>query len=204
MDGTVDDWNAVMALSREDSLTEACRTLAWQHAPSEAEACTAEQLENGLNLLEAANIHEGRDRLTWWRLNALLREGKKDQAMDVLDERRLDASSDVTDLLPLVVSLGNERANEWLMRFLDDVDDQALFHVLQTEALDHALRLKAAQRLCDERGPMWEEGRTTAQRAPARSPGRSPFSDRVFLRRHAAIDPPLHRAARQPLGACHR
>ena len=106
VDGTVDDWNAVMALSREDSLTEACRTLAWQHAPSEAEACTAEQLENGLNLLEAANIHEGRDRLTWWRLNALLREGKKDQAMDVLDERRLDASSDVTDLLPLVVSLG--------------------------------------------------------------------------------------------------
>ena len=162
VDRTVDDWDAVMALSREDSLTEACRTLAWQHAPSEAEACTAEQLENGLNLLEAANIHEGRDRLTWWRLNALLREGKKDQAMDVLDERRLDASSDVTELLPLVVSLGNERANEWLMRFLDDVDGQALFHVLQTEALDHALRLKAAQRLCDEQGPMWEEGRATA------------------------------------------
>ena len=30
VDGTVDDWDAVMALSREDSLTEA-RMLAWQH-----------------------------------------------------------------------------------------------------------------------------------------------------------------------------
>ena len=160
--GTVEDWSAIMAYTREDSLTDACRTLAWQHAPSEAESCTAEQLEHGLGLLEAANVHEGRDRLTWWRLNALLREGKKDEAMDVLDGRRLDASSDVTELLPLVVSLGSDRANDWLLRFLDDVDDQALFHVLQTGALASPLRLKAAQRLCDQRGPMWEEGRGMA------------------------------------------
>ena len=162
LDGTVEDWNAIMEFHREDSLTDACRTLAWRHAPNEAESCTAEQLEHGLVLLEAANIHEGRDRLTWWRLNALLREGKKDEAMDVLDGRRLDASSDITELLPLVVSLGSDRANDWLLRFLDDVDDQALLHVLQTEALTPALRLKAAQRLCDERGPMWEEGRNAA------------------------------------------
>ena len=82
--------------------------------------------------------------------------------MDVLDGRRLDASSDVTELLPLVVSLGSDRANDWLLRFLDDVDDQALFHVLQTMALASPLRLKAAQRLCDQRGPMWEEGRGMA------------------------------------------
>ena len=133
--GTVENWDDVMALDREDSLTTARRTLAWQHAPAEAEACTSEQLDQGLRLLEAANIHEGRDRLTWWRLNALLREGKKDEAMDVLDKRRLDANSDVTELLPLVVSLDSERANDWLMRFMDAVDEQALLHVLRTEEL---------------------------------------------------------------------
>ena len=160
--GTVENWDDVMALDREDSLTTARRTLAWQHAPAEAEACTSEQLDQGLRLLEAANIHEGRDRLTWWRLNALLREGKKDEAMDVLDKRRLDANSDVTELLPLVVSLDSERANDWLMRFMDAVDEQALLHVLRTEELAGALRLKAAQRLCDQRGPMWDEGRSLA------------------------------------------
>ena len=82
--------------------------------------------------------------------------------MDVLEERRLDASSDVAALLPLLVSLDDERANAWLMRFMDDVDDQAVFQILREPNLATALRLKAAQRLADARGPMWEEGRTTA------------------------------------------
>lgn len=160
--GHVDDWDGLMGIDRDDSLSNARRILGWQHAPPEAEACTAAQLEAGLQLLEGASVHKGRDRLTWWRLNALLREGKKDDAMDVLDERRLDASSDITELLPLVVSLESERANEWLLRFMDDVDEQALLHVLHEQHLSTNLRLKAAQRLCDERGAMWEEGRTLA------------------------------------------
>ena len=160
--GKVKDWSALLELDRDDSLSQARRTLAWQHAPADAESCTAAQLEAGLKLLEEAGIHEGRDRLTWWRLNALLREGEKDEAVDVLNQRRLDASSDVTELLPLVVSLDNERANDWLMRFMDDVDDQALYHVLHETALDPALRIKAAQRLCDDQGAMWDESRGLA------------------------------------------
>ena len=162
LDGQVADWGELMAIEREDSLSNARRSLGWQHAPPEAEGCTAAQLEAGLQLLEDAGVHEGRDRLTWWRLNALLREGKKDEAMDVLDQRRLDASSDITELLPLVVSLESERANQWLLRFMDAVDGQALLHVLHEERLSMELRLKAAQRLCDERGAMWEEGRSLA------------------------------------------
>ena len=111
LSGHVEDWSALMDIERDDSLSNARRSLGWQHAPAEAEACTAAQLEAGLQQLEDAGVHEGRDRLTWWRLNALLREGKKDEAMDVLDQRRLDASSDVTELIPLVVSLESERAD---------------------------------------------------------------------------------------------
>ena len=160
--GEVNHWDTLLASDREDPLTTARRTLAWQHAPAEAETCTAEQLATGLDHLVSAGVHEGRDRLTWWRLNALLREGRSDEAMDVLEERRLDASSDVAALLPLLVSLDDERANAWLMRFMDDVDDQAVFQVLREPNLATSLRLKAAQRLADARGPMWEEGRTTA------------------------------------------
>ena len=162
LSGHVEDWSALMDIERDDSLSNARRSLGWQHAPAEAEACTAAQLEAGLQQLEDAGVHEGRDRLTWWRLNALLREGKKDEAMDVLDQRRLDASSDVTELIPLVVSLESERADAWLFRFMDDLDDQALFHVLQEPKLSSDLRLKAAQRLCDNGGAMWEEGRSLA------------------------------------------
>ncbi|MAH41765.1 MAG: hypothetical protein CMO41_05910, partial [Verrucomicrobiales bacterium] len=155
--GTVNDWPSLLSLSREDSLSVARRTLGWQHAPSDAEACSSAELESGLALLEQAGIHEGRDRLTWWRLNALLREGKSDEAVEVLAERRLDASSDVSELLPLVVSLNSEQANEWLMRFMDELDEHALYHVLHETALSAPLRRKAAQRLCDEQGAMWDE-----------------------------------------------
>ena len=160
--GNVNDWSAILSLEREDSLSQARRSLAWQQAPSEAEACTSEQLEQGLALLQDAHVHEGRDRLTWWRLNALLREGKEEEAMDVLEGRRLDASSDVTELLPLLTSLSNDRATGWLMQFMDDVDQQALLHIMMENALATDLRIMAAQRLCDEQGPMWEEGRALA------------------------------------------
>ena len=160
--GTVNDWSSLLSLNRDDSLSVARKTLGWQHAPAEAEACKSEELEAGLKLLEQAGVHEGRDRLTWWRLNALLREGKQDEATDVLEGRRLDASSDVADLLPLIVALSSERADDWLMRFMDDVDEQALYHVLHEEKLTTPLRRKAAQRLCDEQGAMWEESRSVA------------------------------------------
>ena len=160
--GTVNDWPSLLSLSRDDSLSMARRTLGWQHAPSEAESCTSSDLEAGLALLEQAGIHEGRDRLTWWRLNALLKEGDQAEAVSVLQERRLDATSDVAELLPVVVSLNSEEANDWLMRFMDDVDEHALYHILHEMALSAPLRRKAAQRLCDEQGPMWEESRSVA------------------------------------------
>ena len=162
LSGTVNDWSALLSLNRDDTLSVARRTLGWQHAPAEAEACTSTELETGLALLEQAGIHEGRDRLTWWRLKALLREGKQEEAVDVLEQRRLDASSAVEELLPLVASLASERADAWLMRFMDDVDEHALFHIVQDTDLNPLLRRKAAQRLCDERGAMWEESRPVA------------------------------------------
>lgn len=159
--GQVNDWPALLGLQGEDSLTVARRTMGWQHAPAEAEQCTSTELEAGLSLLQAANVHEGRDRLTWWRLTALLREGEQDAAMEVLGSLRLDGSSDVTDLLPLVISMADERADAWLMGFLNDVDDHALFRIVQTTALSSSLRLAAARRMCDETGPFWDEAKST-------------------------------------------
>jgi len=161
-EGKVSDWASLLQLDKDDPLTLARRTLAWQHAPDEAEGCTSTQLQDGLGLLETANLHEGKDRLTWWRLKALLREDQRDAAVEVLESLRLDGSSDVTELLPLVVSLNDERANGWLLRFIGELDEQALQHIIGAEALSHALRLAAAQRMCDEPGEAWKTSKSNA------------------------------------------
>jgi len=159
--GLVEDWSSLLTSTRDDPLTKARQTLAWQHAPAEAEQSTSDQLRTGLSLLQSANLHEGRDRLTWWHLHALLREGKQDDAMDVLDQMRLDSTSDVTELLPLVISMSDERANNWLQRFIPDIDEQALFHVVSEEHLDISLRLSAAQCFCDDPGELWDEAKAS-------------------------------------------
>ena len=159
--GQVEDWSSLLTTKRDDALTVARQTLAWQHAPAEAEHSTSDQLSVGLSLLEAAGIHEGRDRLTWWHLHALLREGKQDGAMNVLDQMRLDSTSDVSALLPLVISMNDERANNWLQRFLGDIDEQALVHILTESELASSLRLQAAQRLSDEPGELWDEAKAS-------------------------------------------
>jgi hypothetical protein len=161
-EGTVSDWTAILGLGKDDSLTLARRTLAWQHAPLEAEACTSAELEEGLALLEAANLPDGKDRLTWWRLKALLREDHREAAVDVLETLRLDGSSDVTELLPLVVSIDEERANRWLLGFINDLNEQALQDMVEAVDLSHDLRLVAAQRMCDEPGEAWDATRSTA------------------------------------------
>lgn len=162
LNGEMTDWPALLALDADDPLSLARRTLAWQHAPDEAEACSSSQLEAGLSLLNTANLHEGKDRLTWWRLKALLREDHRDAALDVLESLRLDGASDVGELLPLVVSLNDERANRWLLGFVPELDEQALQHVLEAKELSHELRLAAAQRMCDEPGEAWEASKSTA------------------------------------------
>ena len=159
--GKVTDWTGLLDLQREDSLTLARQTLGWQHAPAEAEACTPEQLARGLELLEASSVHKGRDTLTWWRLKALLREDQQEEAMEVLNGIRLDASSDVAELLPLLIGLNHEDANAWLMGFMKELSDQALFNILKADALSNDLRVASAQRLCDEQGILWEEAKSS-------------------------------------------
>ena len=160
--GTVSAFTTLLDADLDQPLNLARLTLAWQHAPNEAESCSSQQLEHGLSLLKQANVHEGRDRLVWWRLKALLREQQADEALGVLSRMRLDGGSDVKELLPLLLEMQDERADAWLLGFVPDINDQALLHLLAEEGLALSLRLSAARRLCDEGGEAWSMAKGTA------------------------------------------
>lgn len=157
--GVVKNWEVVIGLKREDGLSQARRILAWKQAPAEAALISSQQLLQGLDLLVEANVHEGQELLTWWRLHALLREGHSQEALELLEGRRLDAASDISELLPLVVSIRDVRAERWLGNFMDELDEQAHYQILQNDGLDPQLRLRAAQRICDEGTYIWDEAK---------------------------------------------
>ena len=161
MAGKVNDWSGTLAVEGEDSLTKARHLLAWEHAPNDAESLTSSELQAGLTLLSQAGVSEAIDRLTWWRLKALHREKNDEEALHVLEGLRLDLHSDVVELLPLIISLNDQRANDWLLNFLPDLDEQAWFHIISEINLPNSIRLASAKALADLQGHAWSDIKPT-------------------------------------------
>ena len=161
MAGKVNDWSGTLAVEGEDSLTKARHLLAWEHAPNDAESLTSSELQAGLTLLSQAGVSEAIDRLTWWRLKALHREKNDEEALHVLEGLRLDVHSDVVELLPLIISLNDQRANDWLLNFLPDLDEQAWFHIISEINLPNSIRLASAKALADLQGHTWSDIKPT-------------------------------------------
>ena len=167
--GQVDDWAAVMALKNDNSLDVARTLLAWLHAPADAEHMPSATLTEGINLISEAGITLADDRLTWWRLKAFQKEGKKDDALDVLITLSLDANADVAELLPLIVELDDEKADSWLEGHIDVLEPAACVHMIRHENLRLPLRLLAVERLCDAGDDSWNEVAALALPLLARS-----------------------------------
>jgi len=159
--GTVSDWDGMLGLDAEDALNLARLRLAWAQAPNSAEELTSKQLSKGLSLLKDASLTDSVDRLTWWQLKALHREKKDKEAIEVLQSLSLDSSSDVSELLPLIVSLKSADAEEWLMSYVDMLDDSAWFNMVIHDGLSIEVRTAVAQRLCDQQGESWHEAKST-------------------------------------------
>lgn len=154
--GQVDDWASLMTLDNADGLNLARTILAWAQAPADAEHMPSATLTEGLELLAQVGLTRSDDRLIWWRLKAFHNEGKKSEALEALMTLSLDTTSDVAELLPLIVDLDDDEADAWLERHIPVLESVACMHIIQHEALRLPLRLLAVERLCDERDESWD------------------------------------------------
>ena len=149
--GTVTDWSKSLESSEATSLGRARRRLAWKHAPSEAADRPASVIHEGLLMLQdragtAAEI----ERLRWWHLSALIREGAKDDAVASLSGLHVEADADVEAIVDLVLEIGEAEALQWLEDLLPSLQVDGLVHLVHRDALPSALRLKAVERMQDE------------------------------------------------------
>ncbi|MFB1005622.1 MAG: hypothetical protein QMC59_03980 [Candidatus Poseidoniaceae archaeon] len=155
--GQVADWKASSNAPGDHSLARSRRSLAWHHPPESTSALKAKTLTEGLDLLrEGKAPTQAIERVMWWRLAALHREGSTKETVETLIALKLDAHAELSHLLPLISDLNNADVQAWLSAQIPHLDDGALVDIICSEGLDTALQALAAKHLSEENGEAWE------------------------------------------------
>ena len=156
--GVVKDWQQSRSITGDDSLSQARRLFAWQNPPADTGDLSSDELNNGLEILLQGDSKQSQiEKLQWWRLSALHREGKGKDAVEVLILLQLESSADLTTLLPLLADLPGDSAIDWLNQQIPHLDEMALVQISSSQSIDVNSRNSAVKRLQDSGGEAWEQ-----------------------------------------------
>ena len=156
--GQVDDWEASANAKGEHSLALRRRFLAWHHPPESSSEMDAVSLTKGLELLQNGDAPtQAIERVTWWRLAALHREGKSEETIETLTALKLDAHAALSHLLPLVSDLSNKDVQAWLESQIPHLDDGALVDIICGSGIHTETQALAAKHLSPENIEAWEQ-----------------------------------------------
>ena len=156
--GQVDDWEASANAKGEHSLALRRRFLAWHHPPESSSEMDAVSLTEGLELLQNGDAPtQAIERVTWWRLAALHREGKSEETIETLTALKLDVHAELSHLLPLVSDLSNKDVQAWLESQIPHLDDGALVDIICGSGIHTETQALAAKHLSPENIEAWEQ-----------------------------------------------
>ena len=156
--GQVADWDASANAKGEHSLALRRRFLAWQHPPESSSEMDAASLTEGLELLQNGDAPtQAIERVTWWRLAALHREGKSKETIETLTALKLDVHAELSNLIPLVSDLSNEEVQAWLESQIPHLDDGALVDIICGSGIHTETQALAAKHLSPENIEAWEQ-----------------------------------------------
>ena len=155
--GQVLNWKKSRTAKGENSLSEARQLLAWENTPPEAAKLSSKQLAEGLELLRQHTTNAVQiEKIMWWRLNALHKEGKSKETIELLTSLKLDQNTELSSLAPLLSELSSESINTWLLEQIPILDDGALVALIQMETLPLHIRSAASKNISDDSSEAWE------------------------------------------------
>ena len=158
LDGEVENWKESANAKGDHSLAHSRRFLAWHHPPETTSKLKAKVLSEGLELLKSGNAPvQAIERVTWWRLSALHKEGKTAETVETLTALKLDAHAELSHLLPLISDLNIEEVQRWLNGQIPHLDDGALVEIIRFNGLEAEVQAFAAKHLSEENGEAWED-----------------------------------------------
>tara|TARA_Y100000766_G_scaffold112496_1_gene96463 strand:+ start:58580 stop:61972 length:3393 start_codon:yes stop_codon:yes gene_type:complete len=155
--GIVLDWKKSRTAKGSNSLSAARKLLAWENSPDEASKLSSKQLAEGLDILQENTTNAVQiEKLMWWRLNALHREGKTEETITLLTSLKLDQNTELSTLTPLLADISSDDVDDWLIQQIPLLDDGALVTLIQMETLSLAVRSLAAKHLSNDSSEAWE------------------------------------------------
>ena len=149
--GKVTDWKKSKAAKGGHSLADARQLMAWENAPDEAAKLSSKQLTEGLELLREKTTNASQiEKVMWWRLNALHKEGKTEETVQLLTSLKLDQHTELSRITPLLADLSSETLYQWLLEQIPVLDDGALVALIQMDSLSLEIRSASAKSLKTE------------------------------------------------------
>ena len=139
MNGLVMNWHDAVSLTDEDHLSREIVSKAWSLAPEQAAEESSQKLAKGIACITDSSVKE---KLQWWRLSALVSEGSKKEAIEVLTSLKIEADSDTQSLLSLIKKLGDD-GFDWFAEQLDSLDQISISYVIVDDELPASMRLTA-------------------------------------------------------------
>ena len=156
--GDTIDWKDDYLSQSDDDLGQALLKLAWMNGPLEHMNPSTTQLEIGLELLINEQAPTSRvDVVRWKMLQCYVGEERSDDALEIIKSISLEHDSDASELLPLLIQLGNDEAYAWLETNMSNIDEGGLVSIAQEDALPVSLRAGALVLLKDQNGEGWME-----------------------------------------------
>lgn len=156
--GDTIDWNDDYLSQNDDDLGQALLKLAWMNGPLEHMNPSTAQLEIGLDLLVNEQAPTSRvDVVRWKMLQCYVAEERSDDALEIIKTISLEHDSDASELLPLLIQLGNDEAYAWLEMNMSNIDEGGLVSIAQEDALPLPLRAGALVLLKEQNGEGWME-----------------------------------------------
>ena len=155
--GKVLDWKKSRTAKGNHSLAAARQLLAWENPPDAAAKLSSKQLAEGLELLREHTTNAVQmEKIMWWRLNALHKEGKSEETIQLLTSLKLDHHTELSTLAPLLSELSGDVIDQWLLEQIPILDDGSLVALIQMKSLPLHIRSMAAKNLSNESSEAWE------------------------------------------------
>ncbi len=158
VNGSIKNWNKAVSLTDEDELSKEIVRKAWTLAPEQAAEESSQKLAEGITCVTDSNIKE---RLQWWRLSALVSEGSKEEAIEVITSLKIEADSDTLSLLSLIKKLGDAGFG-WFANQLESLDQVSISYVILDDELPVSMRLAAVRKAQNEKHVLTQEIKSSA------------------------------------------